>query len=86
MKKIAYICEPQMGGTYTSFRQVRERLLPRGIDYRCVPPFDKQAFQATRFAKDEGVDFIDFPENDPAGMARPLVPHLQETKNTEKNN
>lgn len=80
MKKIAYICEPQMGGTYTSFRQVRERLLPRGIDYRCVPPFDKQAFQATRFAKDEGVDFIDFPENDPAGMARRLVRHLQEAQ------
>lgn len=47
--KIAYICEPQIGGTYTSFRQVREQLLPMDIDYRCIPPFDKQAFAATRF-------------------------------------
>ena len=78
MKKIAYICEPQMGGTYTSFRQVRERLLPKGIDYRCVPPFDKQEFLSTRFAKDEGVDFLDFPDNDPAAMARRLVRHLRE--------
>ena len=80
MKKIAYICEPQTGGTYTSFRQVRERLLPKGIDYRCVPPVDKQAFQSTRFAGDEGVDFIDFPETDPADMARRLVRHLQERR------
>jgi glycosyltransferase involved in cell wall biosynthesis len=78
MLKVAYICEPQTGGTYTSFRQVREQLLPRGLDYRCVPPFDKQAYQATRFADDEGVDFIDFPENDPADMARRLVRHLHE--------
>ena len=80
MKKIAYICEPQVGGTYTSFRQVRERLLPKGIDYRCVPPFDKQEFLSTRFAKDEGVDFIDFPDKDPAAMARRLVRHLQEAQ------
>jgi glycosyltransferase involved in cell wall biosynthesis len=78
MIKIAYICEPQVGGTYTSFQQVRERLLPQGIEYRCVPPFDKQVFQATRFAREEGVDFIDFPEGDPAGMARRLVRHLLE--------
>ncbi len=78
MLKIAYICEPQTGGTYTSFRQVRERLLSRGIDYRCIPPMDRQAFAATRFAGDEGVDFIDFPGSDPGGMARRLVRHLRE--------
>ena len=75
--KIAYICEPQIGGTYTSFRQVRERLLPRGIDYRCVPPIDGRAFAGTRFAHDEGVDFIDYPQDEPAAMARRLVAHLQ---------
>lgn len=75
--KIAYICEPQIGGTYTSFRQVRERLLPRGIDYRCVPPVDGQAFRNTRFANDEGVDFIDYPQDEPGAMARRLVAHLQ---------
>lgn len=77
MIKIAYICEPQVGGTYTSFQQVRERLLPKGIDYRCIPPLDRQAFQSTQFADDEGVDFLDYPEGDPAGMARHLVRHLQ---------
>lgn len=77
MLKVAYICEPQTGGTYTSFRQVRERLLSRGVDYRCVPPFDKSAFQSSRFAGDDGVDFIDLPAGDPAEMARCLVRHLQ---------
>jgi glycosyltransferase involved in cell wall biosynthesis len=75
--KIAYICEPQIGGTYTSFRQVREQLLPMDIDYRCIPPFDKQAFAATRFAHDAGVDFIEYPDREPAAMARRLVDHLQ---------
>jgi glycosyltransferase involved in cell wall biosynthesis len=78
MMKVAYICEPQIGGTYTSFQQVRERLLPRGIDYRCIPPVDKQAFAATPFELDEGVDFIDYPDGDPAAMAGRLVRHLQE--------
>mgnify|MGYP001765159409 CR=1 FL=1 len=80
MLKIAYVCEPQIGGTYTSFRQVREQLLPRGIDYRCVPPLDRQVFAASRFANDEGVDFIDYPESDPAGMARRLAGHLREQR------
>lgn len=75
--KVAYICEPQIGGTYTSFRQVRAKLLPLGIDYRCVPPSDKQAYVGTRFANDEGVDFIDYPQSAPAEMARRLVRHLQ---------
>ena len=75
--KVAYICEPQIGGTYTSFRQVREQLLPKGIDYRCVPPVDGKAFAHTRFAHDEGVDFIEYPHDEPAAMARRLVDHLQ---------
>lgn len=80
MLKIAYVCEPQIGGTYTSFRQVREQLLPQGIDYRCVPPMDRQVFAASRFANDEGVDFIDYPESGPAGMARRLAGHLREQR------
>lgn len=78
MLKIGYICEPQVGGTYTSFQQVRKRLLPKGIDYRCVPPFDKALFQSSRFAQDEGVDFLDFPDNSPAAKAQRLVRHLVE--------
>jgi len=78
MLKIAYICEPQVGGTYTSFRQVREELLPRNIDYRCIPPLDKSTFQNSRFIKDEGVDFIEYPDSAPAAMAHRLVAHLQE--------
>lgn len=75
--KIAYICEPQTGGTYISFRQVRKQLLPLGIDYRCVPPLNGTAFAQTRFAHDEGVDFIEYPKNEPSAMARRLLDHLQ---------
>lgn len=76
--KVAYICEPQIGGTYTSFRQVRERLLSRGIDYRCVPPSDRAEYATTPFAADEGVDFLDYPEADPSSMARRLIEHLRD--------
>lgn len=78
MPCIAYICEPQNGGTYTSFRRVRERLLSIGMDYRCVPPFDRKQFEGGRFIHDEGVDFLEYPDPDPAGMARRLVRHLLE--------
>lgn len=78
MMKVAYICEPQIGGTYTSFRQVRDRLLRRGIDYRCVPPLDRQEFAGSRYEHDAGVDFLDYPDREPAGMAQHLVRHLVE--------
>lgn len=78
MMKVAYICEPQIGGTYTSFRQVRDRLLRRSIDYRCVPPLDRQEFAGSRYEHDAGVDFLDYPDREPAGMAQRLVRHLVE--------
>ena len=74
--KVAYICEPQVGGTYTSFRQVRERLRDYGIDYRCIPPVDGKTFSHTPFVHDDGVDFIDFPSHEPRDMALRLVQHL----------
>lgn len=76
--KVAYVCEPQIGGTYTSFRQIREKLLPMGIDYRCVPPTDGREFRGTPFENDEGVDYVEYPSSDPAGMAKCLAGRLAE--------
>ena len=74
--KVAYVCEPQIGGTYTSFRQIREKLMPMGIDYRCVPPTDRRAFAGTPFENDEGVDYVEYPSEEPAGMAKCLAARL----------
>lgn len=74
--KVAYICEPQVGGTYTFFRRLRPALANEGIDFRCVPPISAEQFRGTRFEEAEGVDFVDLP-GDPAASTRKLIEHFQ---------
>lgn len=61
MLKIAYICEPQVGGTYTFFLSLREPLERRGIDFRCVAPCSAEQLGGTRYRADPFVE--------PAGSA-----------------
>lgn len=75
--KVAYICEPQVGGTYTSFLSIREGLLKHGIDYRCVPPFPASHYTSSHFIHDPAVDFVDMEQSDYAEMAKALVGHLE---------
>ncbi|HMP71854.1 MAG TPA: glycosyltransferase family 4 protein [Kiritimatiellia bacterium] len=56
MIKVAYICEPQVGGTYTFFLSLREPLRLRGIDFRCVSPCTAEALAQTRYRDDPGVE------------------------------
>jgi hypothetical protein len=69
MFKAAYFCEPQVGGTYTYFRQLRPALAARGIDFRCVAPFSAERFKGTRFEGDEG-DFHSVATDLPAARGR----------------
>jgi glycosyltransferase involved in cell wall biosynthesis len=77
MLKVAYICEPQVGGTFTFFRRLRPVLERHGIDFRCVSPISTGQFKGTRFEGTEGVDFIDLPE-DLVAATRRLIEHIQQ--------
>ena len=76
MMKVAYVCEPQVGGTFTFFRRLRPALAGEGIEFRCVSPISADRFRGTRFDKAEGVDFVDLPD-DPASATRRLVEHFR---------
>ncbi len=54
--KIAYLCEPQLGGTYTFFKTLRPLLARQGMDFICVSEASRDWFSASRFARDEGVE------------------------------
>ena len=56
--KVGYLCEPQVGGTYTTFTLLREPLKERGIDFRCICPFDGWTYSSGSFSKEEGVIFL----------------------------
>ncbi len=76
--KIAYFCEPQIGGTFSFFTKIRPRLAAYGIDFRCIPPMSAERFPGTRFAGLEGVDYVTFADNDPVEATRVLLRHLEQ--------
>lgn len=75
--KIAYFCEPQIGGTFSFFTRVRPHLANHGIDFRCIPPMSGDNFGGKRFESIEGVDYVQFPEDDLTGASRVLIEHLE---------
>ena len=80
--KVAYLCEPQFGGTYTFFRRVRPRLAAHGVDLRCVPPYSVGTFRGSPFEGAEGVDFLELPLewSAPGALAaatKVMVEHLE---------
>jgi len=75
--KIAYFCEPQVGGTFSFFKRVRPHLLERGIDFRCIPPLTAECFPGTPYADLDGVDYVSFPDH-PARATAIMIRHLEE--------
>lgn len=75
--RVAYICEPQVGGTFVFFTQLRPQLARHGIDFRCIPPFDRSAFRNSRYLEMEGIDFLDLPGDPPAALKQ-IIRHLEE--------
>lgn len=53
--KAAYICEPQIGGTFSFFQQLRPAMAPLGVDLVCVPPVSASQIAASPFRNAEGV-------------------------------
>ena len=77
--KIAYFCEPQLGGTYTFFRRLRPELSRLGIDFRCIPPVSAEKFAGSRFAGDEGVDFVTLSAELPVATGQ-IIEFLQQNR------
>lgn len=77
MRKVAYICEPQVGGTFVFFTQLRAHLFRHGIDFRCIPPFDRALYRTSSYWNVDGVDFIDLARDLPTAL-RQLLSHLQD--------
>ena len=73
--KIAYLCEPQFGGTYTFFRRLRPRLAERGVDFVCIPPYSVETFDGSPFEGAEGVEFLELPSELPAAT-EVLIRHV----------
>lgn len=77
--KIAYLCEPQLGGTYTFFKTLRPLLRERGIDFVCVSEASPDWLANSRFSRDDGVMCAAVPPTEPLpGQTRHLIRFLEE--------
>jgi glycosyltransferase involved in cell wall biosynthesis len=77
MIKLAYICEPQLGGTFTYFLRLRPVLLSHGLDMRCVTLLPAERLCGTPFAGVDGVECVGCGEEDLPGATRQLVAFLE---------
>lgn len=66
MIKVAYFCEPQIGGTFTYFQLLRPVLLQRGIDFRCISPVSAERYVGSPFLQEPGVEFITLSDDLPS--------------------
>ena len=76
MMKVAYFCEPQVGGTFSFFRRMRPALAAHGVDFRCISPFGGQQVANSRFAGTEGVEDARFPAEDRRAATDILIQYL----------
>lgn len=74
--KVAYFCEPQLGGTFTFFKRLRPALAAHGIDFRCVAPLPAARLKGTRFEGADGVEAMDLSDALPEATGQ-LIAHLQ---------
>ena len=75
--KLAYLCEPQLGGTFTYFLRLRPILLEHGIDMRCVTSLPRERLKGTPFEQVDGVECVGCREDDLPGATGQMIEHLQ---------
>ena len=78
MIKVAYICEPYLGGLYSFFREMRPAFQQIGIDFRCMAPHPKHRYAQACHAGDDGVVLIADECSEEAGFVGTLSQHLAE--------
>lgn len=77
MIKLAYLCEPQLGGTFTYFLRLRPVLLGHEIDMRCVTTLPRERLQGTPFEAVDGVECVGCREDDLPGATGQMIEYLQ---------
>ena len=77
MTRVAYLCEPHVGGMYSFFQKMRPALAARNMDFRCVCPFPGRLYQGSRYEDEEGVDYLDL-HADPAKATEQIVAHVEQ--------
>jgi len=78
MIRVAYICEPQIGGTFSFFQHLRPVIGQFGVELLCVPPVSRSAIESSPFRGIEGIDAIELDEELPHATEQ-LIGHLQAT-------
>ena len=76
MRKVAYICEPYLGGLYTFFREMRPAFRTVGVDFCCVAPHPAHAYENGRNIGDDGVVLVPFDGDDEEGFVGRLSRYL----------
>ena len=64
MLKVAYICEPYLGGLYTFFLEMRPAFRQIGVDFICLAPYPSHRYGQGRNVHDDGVVSIPFDRDD----------------------
>lgn len=63
MMKIAYFCEPHVGGTFRFFLNIRPPLARLGVEFVCLPPLTAVQLANNPWAQREGVQTLSLPED-----------------------
>lgn len=82
MLKVAYICEPYLGGLYTFFLEMRPAFRKVGVDFICLAPHPCHRYRQGRNIHDDGVTMIPFDRDDDAVFTGKLSQFLSEEKFT----
>ncbi len=67
--RVAYICEPHLGGAFSFFRHLRPAIAKHGVDLMCVPPVPRAVVEESVFAKLDGLDSVELPDDLPGANA-----------------
>ena len=75
MIKVAYLCIPYVGGTYTTFADLQSLLFKRGFDFRCIGLKESKSNQSYFEQLEEGVQLWHVP-SDPAHATSKVIEML----------
>ena len=76
MIRVAYLCEPHVGGMYSFFLKMRPELRTWDIDLRCICPFPGRLYRGSHYENEEGVDYLDL-DAGPAEATSQILSHIE---------
>ncbi|OGV42653.1 MAG: hypothetical protein A2X46_05140 [Lentisphaerae bacterium GWF2_57_35] len=76
MIRVAYFCEPQVGGTFRFFTRTRALFREQDIDFVCMPPMDGRKLRPHPLAREQGVQLLNLASK-PAEATRQIIEELE---------